>query len=825
MSLLDSVGPSRLSDTLRGFRQALRGLLKAPVFTLTAVGTLGLAIGANAAIFTLVDTVLLDPLPYRDADRLVVLKGSAPGTRLGEDFNLAPEFFVEYREQADLLESVASLNFNTYTLRVNERVERVWMSNASLSLFETLGVMPQLGRLPTPEEGSQAAVISHRLWQDWFGGDPSVIGRSYSMAGALRTVVGVMPMGFDFPSEDVLLWIPNGLDAAGAAISPGQFGLRLVARVRPGVEPEALVAQLGLIASRLPEQYGGPTTYAEIIERFVPRVVSLKEELLGQLEGPLWILLGAMSILLLIAGANVANLFLVRAERRRRDLAIRRAIGAPTRALIYRQLVETMMVAVLAGVLAIGVAAAMVAAIVAQGPLLAQGPLPVPRLSGAELTSTTILFTFVVSVAVGLACGIMPAARAAGVNLAWLRDSSRGSTHGRHWTRDGLVVAQAALALLLLVGSGLLLRSFAELRSVDPGYDTKDIFTFQMAPQQVQLTDARSWSNFHHAFMERLRGLPGVETVGIVEAFPLSEFTPYVSFSTDPPAGGAAASEQPLNITFTAGDYFEAMGIQMLRGRMFTAAEQQVNPGYVIVSQSTAERLWPGADPLGQQLTATAFGFRETVIGVVEDVRQNGFRDSTGPNVYFPLVAQRPEQWVLSSPAYVIKTSRAASIEPEVRALVREVAPEAPIYRVHTIEELVADSMAELSFTMIALAFAAALALLLGMVGLYGILSSMVTERTRELGIRIALGADPGRVRRMVVLQGLRVVTVGVAVGLIAALLGARALESLLYGVGTFDTMTLAATSLLMLLVGAAASWIPAYRASSVDPMQTLAES
>ncbi len=207
------------------------------------------------------------------------------------------------------------------------------------------------------------------------------------------------------------------------------------------------------------------------------------------------------------------------------------------------------------------------------------------------------------SVALGLACGIMPAARAAGVNLAWLRDASRGSTHGRHWTRDGLVVAQAALALLLLVGSGLLLRSFAELRSVDPGYDTQDIFTFQMAPQQAQLTDARSWSNFHHAFMERLRGLPGVETVGIVEAFPLTEFTPNVSFSTDPPAGGAAAAEQPLNITFTAGDYFEAMGIRMLRGRMFTEAEQQVNQGHVILSQSTAERLWPGEDPLGRQLT------------------------------------------------------------------------------------------------------------------------------------------------------------------------------------------------------------------------------
>jgi hypothetical protein len=267
------------------------------------------------------------------------------------------------------------------------------------------------------------------------------------------------------------------------------------------------------------------------------------------------------------------------------------------------------------------------------------------------------------------------------------------------------------------------------------------------------------------------------------------------------------------------------MGIELVRGRTFTAAEQQQNPGNVIVSRSTAERLWPGEDPIGKQLTLNRFGFRETVIGVVDDVMQLDLRDETGPNVYFPLVAQRPEQWALSSPAYVLRTSRAASIAPDVRAVLREVAPEAPMYQVHTIEELVADSTAELSFTMIALALASGLALFLGMVGLYGILSSTVAERTREIGIRIALGAAPGRVRRMVVAQGLRVVALGVVVGLLGAMLSAQVLESLLYGVGALDTATLAATSLLMLLVGVAASWIPAYRASTVDPAETLSES
>lgn len=812
----------KLTDTLFEVRQTLRGMTKAPAFMLTAVATLGIAIGVNAAIFTLVDTVLLDPLPYAQANRLVVIKGSAPGTDFAPEFNLAPEFLIEYQKQAGLLENVASYGFNTYTLRTEERSERVWMSTPSLSLFETLGVTPELGRLPTPEEGSQSAVISHRLWQDWFGGDASVLGRSYFIAGAMRTVVGVMPPQFDFPSEDVAVWFPASF-GSGTAITPGQFGLPLVARVRPGVDESALIAELDAIAERLPEQYGGGAAYSRIIDRLTPRIVPLEKELLGPLEAPLWILLGAMSILLVIACANVANLFLARGERQRRELAIRRAIGAPVHALIRRQLGETLIVAVLAGGVAVGIAALMLPVIVTQGQSLASSPFAVPRLNDAEVSGTTILFTFALSVVAGLGCGILPAARAARAKLVWLRDASRGATRHRHWTRDGLVVAQAALALLLIVGSGLLLRSFAELRNVDTGYVTKDIFTFQMAPDRPQF-DGRSWSTFHHTFMERLRGLPGVEKVGIVEAVPLTEFTWNQRFTLDARPGGVPPSEHSLSMTFTAGDYFEAMGIELVRGRTFTEAEQQQNPGHVIVSRSTAERFWPGEDPIGKQLTLNAFGFRETVIGVVEDVRQLDVRDETGPNVYFPLVAQQPERWRMNSPGYVVRTARAASIEAEVRALLREIAPEAPMYQVHTIEALVAESMAVLSFTMIALALASGLALFLGMVGLYGILSSMVTERTREIGIRIAVGAAPARVRRMVVAQGVRVVAFGVVVGLLGAMLGARVLEGLLYGVDALDAATLAATSLLMLVIGALASWIPAYRASSVDPVTTLSD-
>lgn len=810
-----------MAEIIREIKLALRALRNAPAFALTSIGTLGLAIGASAAIYTLVDAILLEPLPYREPDQLVMLRGSAPGTDLGDEFDLAPEFFIEYLENADLLEGVGAYNGFTSTLRADERVDRVLMSNPTLSLFETLGVEPLIGRLPTVDDLDRVALLSYDLWMDWFGGDADVLGRSYFMAGQMRTVIGVMPPDFDFPRETVRLWFPSPLATAVSTgqtqIRPGNFGMPLVARVKAGVSREALIAQLDTIASRLPEKYGGAPRYAEIIERFTPVVVPLEESLLGPLARPLWILLGAAGILLLIACANVTNLFLARAEGRRGDVAIRRAIGAPRWNLVRRQLLETTVVALLAGVLAVGVAALLLPMVVSQVPI------PVPRLSSAGLSPTTIVFTFLASVVAGLMCGLVPAVRTAGVNLTWLRDRARGATRARHRTRDALVVAQAALALVLLFGSGLLLRSFAALRSVDPGYVTENIYTFQMAPEQAQLNSGPAWASFHLDFMERLRALPGVEAVGIVENFPLDEGLSSTAFTTEPSAAGAG-SEQELNFTFAAGDYFEAMGIALLRGRVFTDAEQRDNPGYIIVSQSTAQRLWPGEDPIGKVLIFNQFGFRETVIGVVEDVRQSGFRDETGPDLYFPLVAQKPEVWRIGTPGYVLKTPRADSIAADVRALVREVAPEAPMYRAFTIEELVARSMAQLSFTMIALALTAGLAVLLGMVGLYGILSSTVVERTRELGVRIALGARPKLVRRMVVVQGMRVVVAGVGLGVVVVLFGSRVLDSLLYDVRSLDPMTLALTALLMIVVGVAASWVPAYRASVVDPARTLTE-
>jgi predicted permease len=374
---------------------------------------------------------------------------------------------------------------------------------------------------------------------------------------------------------------------------------------------------------------------------------------------------------------------------------------------------------------------------------------------------------------------------------------------------------------VLLIGAGLLMRSFLALRAVDPGYDTRDVFTFQFAPEQPALKDGPTWARFHLDFLARLAALPGVSSVGLVENVPLDEGTRGERFrSEDMPEGPDAG--RPLNFTFAAGDYFRTMAIDVLDGRTFETADHVSALGNVVISRSAANQLWPGQRAVGRRLQQQGTTYWHTVVGVVEDVMQYGFRDTPQALVYYPLVGPKPTAWFLSSPAYVVKTARAEVIAPEVRALIREVAPEAPMYRAYTMAGLAARSMIQLSFTLLTLGIVSALALFLGAVGLYGVLSCVVAERTREIGVRMALGATAAAVRRMVVGQGARVVALGVGVGLVTAFVATRALGSLLYGVAAVDGPTFAAMSVLMLGIGALAAYVPARRASRVDPCESL---
>ena len=799
---------------MRDFRNAFRALRRSPGFAVVAIGILGLAIGVNAGIFSVIDTVLLNPLPFEDSDRLVYIAASAPGSDFPDEFGVADEFYLQYREQSELLEEVSTFNSFTSTLRTEDRVERIRMSAPTITLFDTLGVGPMLGRLPLPEDEDNVVVISHALWTSWFGGDKEILGKSYFVSGKDRTVIGVMPKDFWFPTDGTLLWFPNVIRAE--ELEPGRFGRRLVARLAPGAEPAALATELTMLAKRLPERFGGSANYQRFIEQHRPVIRPLEEQLLGDIATPLWILLGSMAVVLLIACANVANLFMVRAERRQPDQAIRRALGAARSRLISSQMAEAGGVALLSGLLAVVLAWAAV-------PLLVSAaPGNIPRLGDVSISPMTLLFTFGMCVITALLCGLAPALRFSSPNLMTIREGGRGSTGRRNIGRNLLVVAQTALALVLLIGSALLAQSFNKLRNVDPGYDTADVFTFQIAPEGAHLDSAESYARFHLGFMDQLKALPGVESVGIVENVPLNEGLAtrrFVAEGKPTEEGGGTL----LSFTWAAGDYFGLMGIDVFQGRTFTSDEHLKNPGHILISRSAADLMWPGQDPIGRRLQMDEQETWDTVVGVVDDVMQYGFRQPAEPMIYYPLIGQDPENSrTISSPAYVVKTPRAEEIGVDIRALVKTAAPGAPMYRTYTMEGLAADSMGELTFTMMTIGIAALLALFLGVVGLYGVLSYAVAERTREIGLRMALGAEASRVSRMIVGQGARALGAGILAGALIAVAASRTLGGLLFETQAFDLPIYLGISALTLCVGLLASYVPARRASKVDPMESL---
>lgn len=800
-------------EWIRELKQATRTLARSPGFLMATVGTLGLALGVNAGIFSVVDGVLMRPLPFEEPDRLVHIAASAPGSDFPDEFGVAAEFMVQYQEEADLLEGVARYNGGTSTLRHGDRVERVYMVWPSYNLFELLGAQPALGRLPTEQDDGDVVILSHRAWVEWFGADPSVLGQSPFASDGPKTIIGVMPQDFAFPLDEPLVYLPQP-DFTAEELEIGRFGLNMVGRMTPDADPEAVSRQLTALSKRLPERFGGSPRYAGLIERHVAVVRPLEEEVLGPVSGALWVLMGSVLVVLGIACANVANLFSVRAEGRGRELAVRTALGAGRRRLIRSLLAEAVVISILSA----GVAVAL--ALVFLPAFLSVVPENLPRAAEVYLSPAALAFTVTATMVAALVCGLLPALGASRPDVTRLRDGSRGSTQRRSWRRDGLVVVQTALALVLLVGSGLLLRSFGELRSVDPGYETADVFTFQFAPEQDHLVDGPSWARFHMDFLDQLEALPGVRSAGIVENVPLDESLRGMTYETEETAGDPDAARS-VRVTFAEGGYFETMGISLVRGRGFEERDLEVGSN-VVIAQSTADLLWPGGDPIGRRLRGLGDENWFTVVGVAEDILQFSFRDDPEPIVYHSLQGPTPDSWRLSSPGYVVSTAQAETIAPRIRDLVREVAPEAPMYRTYTMQGLADDSMARLSFMMVTLALAAGLALVLGAIGLYGVLSYVVAQRSAEIGVRMALGAEAGQVRRMVVMEGARVVVLGAALGLLAAAAASRALASLLFGIEPFDPLTFGVTTALLLAVGALASYVPARRASTVDPLDAM---
>ena len=807
-------GSNSFQDLTRDMRHALRGMLRTPGFFITAVGTLALAIGAVTGMFSVVNTVMLRQLPYPNPDDLVAVAGTAPGSDLPPEFGLGNEFYLHYKERSKLIEGLFTFSGGTSTLRTNDRVERIPMAWPTNDMYKTLGVRPQLGRLPVPEDGDDVVVITDRLWNTWFGRDPSVIGKSYFVSDSMKQIVGVLPESFKFPWEQVLLFVSG--EVRLEQVRPGNFGGNMIARKKPGVSDEQLTAELTTLAKELPGRFGGSPGYARVIQQYKTIVAPMLERMVGPVATTsLWILLAAVALVLLIACANVANLFLVRAEGRSRDLAVRRAIGASRAQLVRYQMAEAFMVAIPAGVLAIILSALTL-------PLfLRSAPEGIPRLNEAGLDLPTIGAAFALVILVALACGAVPALRASSPDLRRLREGGRGSTSRTHIGRDLLVVGQTAIALVLLIGSALLVQSFQKLRNVDPGYDTKDLYTFQYAPDQPALRDGPSLGQMHLNMMSRIRALPGVQGVGVVNNIPLDEGTGSVRVMTDQQTEGGAL----IRLNFAGGDYFKVIGINLLAGRTFTTEEAVTPNNSVIVSRATAQKLWPGRDAVGQQIRPR-FGnqdtLRFTVVGMVEDVKQLDWREPVEAVMYLPLTGPAARTWGMNSPAYVVKSPRGENLKNQIRGLVREVAPEAPVYREYTMDFLAKRSMVQLSFTMLTLGVVSALALILGALGLYGVLSYVVAERTKEIGVRMALGATTGAVRRMVVTQGTRVVVLGALIGVAIAMMSTRFLERMLYEVKAVDPVVFVAMSVMLIAVGVLASYMPARRASAVDPIESL---
>jgi putative ABC transport system permease protein len=804
-----------VSQFLSDLTHAWRTLRRNPGFLVTTVGTLALAIGAAVGMFSVVSAVLLRPLPYPDSDQLVVVSGTAPGSDLAEVFGVGNDFYLHYKENSKLLDGIFAFGGGTSTFRTDDRVERVAMGFPTPDMWTTLGVAPILGRVPTDEDGQGVIVISERLWEEWFGRDPSVVGKSYFASGTMRQIVGIMPDDFRFPSDATLLWVSSPIRLQDA--NPGSLGTPIIARMKPGVTREALAAELTQLSKGLPERFGGPPRYARLIEQHSAVIDPVLDRIISPtIRTSLWVLLGAVTIVLLIACANVTNLFLVRVEGKHRDLAVRRALGASRGQLVRLQMAEGFMVALIAGVIAV------VLSLITLPLFLRAAPEGIPRLGTVAMDLPTLAAAFGLVIVAALACSTVPALRASAPHLSRIREGGRTGTGRRHWGRDLLVVGQTAMALMLLIGSALLVRSFQQLRSVDPGYETENLYTFQFAPQQDHLIDGPSWGRLHLDFMDRLRAVPGVQSVGVVNNIPLDEGTGRTRFVVDGQSTDDAGTL--LDQNFTGGDYFQTMGISMLRGRNFTNDEAVTPNTSVIVSKSAADLLWPGQDPLDKRLVrlAQAGPMTYTVVGVVEDVKQLDWRDEGEAAVYYPLTGPTAALYGMGSPAYVLKTPRAAQMTREVRDLVRQIAPEAPVYREFTMAFLAERAMIQLSFTMLTLGVVSVLALILGAVGLYGVLSYVVAQRTKEIGVRMALGATAGRVQSMVVSQGAKVVALGVVIGIVGAFASTRALGTLLYGVAAVDPLVFVAMALMLLAVGLVASWLPARRASLVDPIESL---
>jgi predicted permease len=803
-----------MQTLIKDIRYGLRSLLKHKTFTVIAILTLALGIGANTAIFSVVNAVVLQPLPYQDSERLAVIWSTRDANQ-EQPFSFAD--FNDLRSQAKSYSSIAGASpLWTFTLTGGGEPEPLQGLYVSANLFDMLQVGPERGRAFLPDEdrvgGNPVVLLSHGLWQRRFGSDENIIGKPIRLSDVNTTVIGIMPAGFQFLESAADVWIPLHQNPTATTARQVRL-LSVVGKLNEGVTPVAAGTELTTIGRQLATQYPDSNTGVGL------RLVPMHEQVTGKVRPALLLLLGAVGLVLLIACANIINLMLVRSAARQREIAVRSALGASRLRLLRQLLTESITLSLLGG------AAGVALATWGVNLLLAMNPISLPSYNKIGIDGTVLLFTLVATVLTGLVFGLAPAWQSLKVDLnSALKEGGRSAGETTHRRLSGaLVVAEVSMALVLLIGAGLLLRSFGRLLDVNPGFNTENVLTFQIGLPHDAYQEPQKRTQFLQQLEANLKATPEIASVGAVTRLPLMPALNNVTTYLTIEGRNVPAGERPeIDFRRATTGYFESMGIPLLAGRLVTEQDVTNNTRSVLINEAMAKRIWPGEDPIGKRIsTALNTGQQtqwQTIVGVVGNVRHLGLDVQPRPEIYYHTSTNPPY-----GPVLVVRTTsdpkRMISV---VRAKVRELDRDVPLSNVNTIDQLISQSVAQRRFAMSLLGVFALLALVLAGIGIYGVVSYSVAQRTQEIGVRMALGANSIDVLKLILKSGLSFVLVGVAIGIVGALGLTRLMARLLFEVNPADLFTFATVATGLTIVAFFACYIPARRAMKVEPLVAL---
>jgi len=807
-----------------------RRLVNAPIFTLVTLLTIGIGVGANTAIFSVVDGVLLKPLPYPEPERLVSVMQTAPGLNI-KDLNISPPDYFTFRDENTTFESFGIWQSNRVTVTGLGEPEQVRSLSMTEGVLNALRVPPVLGRWFTAQDDTfgnpETVILTHDYWQRKFGGNGSAIGQTLRVDGELRQIVGVMPESFRFLDRKADLILPFQFDRSKVRL--GNFSYTGIARLKPGVSiaqaSEDVRRMMPRVLTRFPSPAGFTVKSFEAA-RIAPNLRPSKQDIVGDLGKVLWVLMGSIGLVLLIACANVANLLLVRVDARQQELGVRAALGASSRQIGGELLLESLLLGSLGGAAGLGIAYG------ALRLLVSIAPASLPRLESITIDVPALLFTFAISFAAALLFGIIPVMKYAGASVtSALRAGGRTLSQSKeaHGARNTLVIAQVALCVVLVISAGLMIRTFQALRRVEPGFSgPEQLQVFFVFIPEAQVKETDRVLRMLQQILDKVSQVPGVETAGFANSVPTdgNNTTDVLFIEGRDYAQGQIPPVRQFK--YVAPGFFKAMSTRLVAGRDYNWGEIYAGRNVSIISENLARELWH--DPqtaIGKRIREGAKDAWWEIVGVVQDVHLNGPDRPAPAIVYEPAMVTvfwANPTFVTRSAAFAIRSSRAGSAGflKEIQQAVWSVNPDLPLAGVRTMKELYRESMARSSFTLVMLAIAGGMALLLGIVGIYGVISYSVSQRTREMGIRIALGARPGELKAMVMGNGLSLAAIGVALGLIGAATVTRVMSSFLFGVNSVDPLTYIIVSAGLLAIAAGASYLPAHRVSAIDPIEAL---